>query len=131
MKNKTIKVISCIVVLILAGIGGYVTGYRTAYNRLEKAQPNVQTETFYATITDIRDNNFSVEGMSVNDINYRGTFDFEVSDETKLVWRGTEMTISEFHIGDSVSITYSGEIQETSPARILDVVKIQLLDDEK
>ena len=41
------------------------------------------------------------------------------------------MTISEFHIGDSVSITYSGEIQETSPARILDVVKIQLLDDEK
>lgn len=69
--------------------------------------------------------------MRVNDINYRGAFDFEVSDETKLVWRGTEMTISEFHIGDSVSITYSGEIQETSPARILDVVKIQLLDDEK
>lgn len=104
------KVISCVIVLIPAEVGDYVTGYRTAYNRLEEAQPNVQTETLYATIMDIRDNSFSMEGMCVNDINYRGASGSEVSDEIKLVWRGTEMTISEFHIGDSVSIIYSGEI---------------------
>lgn len=49
----------------------------------------------------------------------------------KLVAGGTELFISDFDVGDNISITFSGELRETYPANILDVNRIQLLDDEK
>ena len=38
---------------------------------------------------------------------------------------------SELEAGDMISVTYRGEIQETSPAVINEVLRIQLLDDNK
>ena len=67
----------------------------------------------------------------MNDINYRGTFDFSIRKDAKLLWRGETIAVSDFHIGNTISITFSGEIQETNPAHILNVTRTQLLDDEK
>ncbi|MDC2756077.1 hypothetical protein PO351_26665, partial [Bacteroides ovatus] len=88
-------------------------------------------QTFYATITEINGNNFTVEGLDINDINYRGAFTFSVIAETELVWRGTEMQVEEFDIGDIISVSFTGLVQESYPGYILDVVRVQLLDDEK
>ena len=86
-----------------------------------------ETETFYATITQINDKNFTVKGIEANDINYRGEFVFLLAEETALEWRGTEIEVSDLAVNDMVSITFAGEIQETYPARIMNVVKVQLL----
>ena len=67
------------------------------------------------------------KGIEANDINYRGEFVFLLAEETALEWRGTEIEVSDLAVNDMVSITFAGEIQETYPARIMNVVKVQLL----
>ena len=91
----------------------------------------IDTQTFYAKITNIKNSNLLVDGLDVNDVNYRGEFSFKVKEDTKIEWRNTAINIEEHDKGDNISITFKGEIQETYPAQITDVVNIQLLDDEK
>ena len=52
---------------------------------------------------------------------------FLLAEETALEWRGTEIEVSDLAVNDMVSITFAGEIQGTYPARIMNVVKVQLL----
>ena len=133
--KKEFKVILIILLVIIALVIGYFIGYKRAYEKIENASENVnyidEQQTFYAEIKEINNNNaFLVEGLSVNDINYRGDFTFSVVEETKLEWRGTEISISDLKVGDNISITFDGEILDTYPAQIKEVIKIQLLDDE-
>ncbi len=132
--RKEIKIILIVLLVIIALVIGYFVGYKRAYNKIENASQSVnytkEQQTFYAEIKEINNNNLLVEGLSVNDINYRGKFTFSVIGETKLEWRGTEISLSELAVGDYISITFSGEILDTYPAQINDVIKIQLLDDE-
>lgn len=95
------------------------------------SQGTFQSETFYAVIEKIDDRSLIVEGIAINDINFRGKFQLNISDDTKLEWRYTDIKLSDLNIGDNISITFSGEIVEISPAIIQDVEKIQLLDDKK
>ena len=89
-------------------------------------------DTFYATILEIDGDILLVEGMEVNDINTRGQFYIQVDENTQLDWLGTEITLSDLQAGDTIAITWSGLVQETYPARIVDPVhRIKLLDDEK
>ena len=41
------------------------------------------------------------------------------------------MQVEEFDIGDIISVSFTGLVQESYPGYILDVVRVQLLDDEK
>jgi len=126
------KIIIVVIVLIAVAVGGYFVGYKTAYDRTEGSPGSSSIpQTFYATITEINGNDFTVEGLDINDINYRGAFTFSVTAETELVWRGTEMLVEEFDIEDVISVSFTGLVQESDPGHILDVVLVQLLDDEK
>ncbi|WP_371820557.1 hypothetical protein [Falcatimonas sp. MSJ-15] len=63
----------------------------------------------------------------LNTVSGRFEFVFSLAEETALVWRGTEIELSDLAVNDMVSITFAGEIQETYPARIMNVIKVQLL----
>ena len=90
------------------------------------------TDTFYATILYIDQNVLLVEGLEVNDINTRGKFYLTVDENTRLDWLGTEITLTDLDVGDRIAITWSGLVQESSPANIVNPVhRIKLLDDEK
>lgn len=91
---------------------------------------NNNQQTFYAEIEEIKDNFILVKGLSVNDINFRGEFTISVVGETELEWRNTKINVTDLNVGDNISITFTGEILDSYPAQIKDVVKIQLLDDE-
>ena len=114
----------------LAGVSGWI-GYKAALGRVEDSAPAARPQTFYATVSDIRDNAVTVTGMEVNDINFRGEFCFSVTEETEITWRYTDISLGDLEAGDNVSITFTGEVMETSPAQIQGVEMIQLLDDEK
>lgn len=114
----------------LAWVSGWI-GYKVASGRVEDAAPAARPQTFYATVSDIRDNAVTVTGMEVNDINFRGEFCFSVTEETEITWRYTDISLGDLEVGDNVSITFTGEVMETSPAQIQGVEMIQLLDDEK
>lgn len=86
--------------------------------------------TFYATITEEKNNSFIVKGLEVNDISYRGNFSFSIQSETRITWHNEEIDMSELEEGDNISITFLGPIQESSPATINNVIEIKILDDE-
>lgn len=120
--KKIFYIISFVLLLSLAGIGGFFIGKSTN-------QPVIGT-TFYAVIDVIRDQNIWVSGLDVNDINSRGEFYFTIEDTTKLQWRHTEISLSDLKVGNTISVTYTGLVLETSPAGIEDVIQVQLLDDK-
>ena len=69
--------------------------------------------------------------LAVNDINFRGRFHFQVEEDTELLWRYEALPLSDLDPGDRISITFTGPVAESDPAGLSDVVRIQLLDDEK
>ena len=71
-----------------------------------------------------------VEGLEVNDINHRGLFEFSVKDDTKILWRGTEIKLSDLKEKQNISITSIGVVEESYPARLTNVSRVILLDDE-
>ena len=116
--------------LVVAG-AFYFLGYKTACSRMESSESTLATQTFYATISDIQNNTFTVTGMEVNDINFRGSFRFSIAEGTKITWRYTDISVDDLDVGDNIAITFTGEILETYPGQIQQVEVIQLLEDEK
>lgn len=128
-KAKLVALMLCYSIAI--AVLFYFVGYKTASGDSARA-PGIASQTFYATIEDTwGDSGFTVRGMEINDINYRGRFDFVAHEDTMVVWRGTNISIEDLDIGDNVSITFSGAVFETNPMIIEQVGLVQLLDDEK
>lgn len=126
MKKVNVKRIMIVTaVVILTAILFYFIGYSAGADRNTDEQPY----TFYATIMDIQNDALRVKGMDVNDINFRGEFTFSVRNDTKLTWRYTDIKYEDLIVGDNISITFTGEIAESYPARIQHVTAIQLLSD--
>lgn len=139
--KKESKIILSIIVILLVAIVSYFVGYKKAYNDYESFLNNndngVKYQSFYATITEIEDTGLTIDdtaltvkGLDINDINFRGNFKFVITEATEIEWRYTKLDTSELEIGDKISIIFTGNIQESEPAKIEDVLKIQLLDDE-
>lgn len=139
--KKESKIILSIIVILLVAIISYFVGYKKAYNDYESFLNNndngVKYQSFYATITDIEDTGLTIDdtaltvrGLDINDINFRRNFKFVITEATEIEWRYTKLDASELEIGDNISIIFTGNIQESEPAKIEDVLKIQLLDDE-
>ncbi len=88
-------------------------------------------ETFNARVVKVYENRLLVRGLEENGINFRGEYSVSIDENTELTWKGTDIPLSEFDVGDKVEVSFTGAVQETSPARPQDVVRVQLLDDEK
>lgn len=139
MKNNK-NILVFLTLLVITSIVSYYVGSIITYNKFEKDLDNHQLnyQSFYATITDIKDTGFEkepkligVKGLDINDINFRGDFEFLVTEATEIEWRYTMLEPNELEIGDNIAIIFTGNIQEKEPAHIEDVFKIQLLDDKK
>ena len=100
---------------------------------LKSEKEIVNTYTFYAEIKEIIEKDekvtLLVDGLDVNNINNRGEFYITIDKEVKLIWQGVNLDMSELKVGQNISITHDGGIQETAPARIPNVYIVELLDD--
>lgn len=65
-------------ILAAVAVGSYFIGYKTAYDRMEdgSARQTILPQTFYGEITEISGDLLSIDGLDVNDINYRDAFTF-------------------------------------------------------
>ena len=129
MKNsKSFRILTAfvaVVIFVCAFGGGFVIGRTTA-----KPQDEPNCEVVYAEIITVNGANFHVKGLDVNDINGRGEFTFSAKENTALVWRGTELSLSDFQAGDRIAFYYKGEVLLTYPEQVQNVLMIKLLDDE-
>ena len=126
--------------LLLVSVISYFLGALITYRKLDNSlnNQNINYQSFYAIITDIKDTGLEkepklieVKGLDINDINFRGNFEFLVTEATELEWRYTMLEPNELEIGDNIAIIFTGNIEEKDPVSINDVLKIQLLDDKK
>ncbi|MBQ7031295.1 MAG: DUF3221 domain-containing protein [Bacilli bacterium] len=126
--------------LLLVSVISYFLGALITYRKLDNSlnNQNINYQSFYAIITDIKDTGLEkepklieVKGLDINDINFRGDFEFLVTEATELEWRYTMLEPNELEIGDNIAIIFTGNIEEKDPVSINDVLKIQLLDDKK
>lgn len=122
LKGKAYRILLGLFAAAILFAGGYYAG--------KSSVKPLESDTFYAVIEEIRDSELVVQGLEMNDINKRGRFQFRITEETEVSWRGIPITLSDLQKGDLISITYTGLIQEISPAVILDVTKVQALGDE-
>ncbi len=130
-KNGLLRAILIVVVTVLV-IGAFVGGYFAGRSgqRVETQLAWTDCEVVYAEIISVDNGFFHVNGLDVNDINGRGEYTFSVNERTRLIWRGTELSLSDFDAGDRIAFFYTGEVLTTYPAQIQNVVRIKLLDDE-
>ena len=120
---KRWKWILTLIVIVAIAAGAFFVGRLTA--------PAQDSTTFYAQIETIGENNILIQGLDINDINHRARFDFAKKDTIKLERRHTEITWEDLDAGDRIAVTYKGFVLETDPAGLTEVIKIQLLEDEK
>lgn len=125
--KKAIRIICAVVLLLAVAVGGFFAGRASVG---EQPGP-LSAQTFYATITQKGDSWLLVEGLEVNDINHRGDFYVPIGEDTALVWRYTELLFEELQVWQNVAITYTGYVLETYPARLTQVLRIELLNDSK
>ena len=135
-KQKFLTVIGMIVIIGVSFLVGLFVGQRNV-PRNDLAINKVVGQIFYANIESIKQYNdgsfhLNVKGLEVNDINYRGNFTFKVDDSMNMTWRGEKVKVSELKVGSTIAITFTDEMLTfISPTPLTEVVKIQILDDEK
>ena len=135
--EKRLKVL-CVILSIIIVIG--LIFFVIDYNKIKSEQKVISdseqnyADVFYATIEEIREYNGTttvlVKGLDVNDINHRREYDFSIDDDTKLLWHGTKIEISDLKEGQNISITSTGEVLERYPAGLTKVTRVIVLDDE-
>lgn len=130
MKSSGLRVLAAIVFLLAfagANVGSFLLGRASAeQNSVSWEEASV----FYAQIVERRENTLLVEGLPVNDVNHRGQFSFTLGEDTRLLWRGEEITQEALRPGDTVAVTYSGETLEVYPVMLPQVYQVLLLEDE-
>ena len=122
---KTISVISMAVAGVCAAALGFV---------LAKGQQGPKWEEIVVMHAEILERDgafFHVNGLDCNDVNGQGECTFSVTEDTVLEWRYTPIALEDFKAGDKVSVTYTGPVMLSEPAQLTQVLRIQLLEDEK
>ena len=126
--KRAVIVILITVLIVGAFVGGFFAG--RSGQRVEEKPIWSYSEVVYAEIISVDNGYFHVDGLDVNDINGRGEFTFSADEHTRLIWRGTPLSLSDFEAGDRIAFSYVGEVLETYPAQVQSVVEVKLLDDE-
>ena len=120
----------CVFLVLAAVVGAFFAGRATA-------KPTyIYGKTFYAVIEDLFEGVsgntvVKVKGLEINDINHRNYYIGAIAEETRLIWRHTEMELEELKVGQTVAVTYTGGKFMSAPARLEKVIQIELLDGMK
>ena len=118
-------------ITILAACLAFIIGFLAGHDAGRSTVPDVvYPSTFYATVTEVSTHSLKVEGLEINQINYRSLYRFPVDEQTQLVWRGIPVELSDFRPGLTVSVSFTGKILETYPVGLTEVCRVEILDDD-
>ncbi|MBP2241595.1 hypothetical protein J2Z40_002158 [Cytobacillus eiseniae] len=124
-----VAIVMTIIVLLISILISYFAGYINAYKDYEKeawVMSHSDIQTFYAEVKEVGENSILVDGISLNDENYRGEFQYDVWGEVSIYWQDAVIQLSDLSEGDLISITLL-----TDRTGITNIFKIQLLADKK
>ncbi|MCK9268802.1 MAG: hypothetical protein M0P14_08825 [Alkaliphilus sp.] len=121
-------IVMTIIVLLIGILISYFAGYYYAYKQYEEdvwVMSSSDIQVFYAEVKKVDERSLLVEGISLNDENYRGEFQYDDLWEGLSVYsKDTAIKLSDLSEGDLVSITLL-----TDRTGHTNIFKIQLLAD--
>ncbi|MFC4402520.1 hypothetical protein [Gracilibacillus xinjiangensis] len=124
-----VAIVMTIIVLLIGILISYYAGYINAYKDYEEdawVMQHSDIQTYYAEVKEIGERSIVVGGISLNDENYQGEFQYDVWGEVTIYRQDTVIQLSDLSEGDLVSITLL-----TDRAGITSIFKIQLLADKE
>lgn len=134
MKKTFIIIGAILAVCISFAIGLLVGQYNKA--KTDLLIRKAEGITFYAKIDSIRKDNgtihISATGLDVNNINWRGKYNFSVKENTNITWMDVKIPVSALGAKNNIAITITDEIiLDIVPTPLQEIEKIELLDDKK
>lgn len=95
-----VAIVLTVALLLVGTVSSYFIGYQVAYDYFEDSMwqlspSNIQT--FYAEVKEIETNSITVDGIALNEEQYRGVVQYDV-------WND-EINLSDLEQGDMVAIT--------------------------
>lgn len=128
MKKNLLKSIIVISLFIIITCFGYLLG--ELVNKKETKQVE-QSQSFEATILEIKDSTILVEGVDESEKNFRNEkFLLEIKKETLFRWQKENISLINLNKEDHISVSFKGEPEEKYPALIKQVEKITLLEEK-
>lgn len=122
---KKIMLISA-AVAALAG-GGFLAGRLTAPKPLSWQDVVVA----HAEILERDGAFFHINGLNCNDVNGQGEYTFTLPEDAVLTWRYEPITLEDLHAGDHIAVTYTGPVLLSYPGQLTQVLRVELLEDDK
>lgn len=120
----TVAIMLLITFLILAVFMSFVIGFGLGYRSLDgKEDGQIDVTAFYAEISSIDESKITVNGISLNEKDYRGEFTFELHESVLVEWNGQHILPNSLHEGDLIAIILLKDV-----AGVEDIFKIQLLE---
>ena len=120
-----------IMLMTVSWAAGYFIGHENQiYGDLHDCaitRPAVYGDTFIATIEKVDSNSILVNGLDVNETYYRSKFLLKTDSDTIFEWRCTGISQSDLRPGNIVQVTFTGIVQESYPAQVGEIRKIELL----
>ncbi|WP_213950394.1 hypothetical protein [Tepidanaerobacter syntrophicus] len=121
-------IVMTIIVLLIGILISYFAGYYYAYKKYEEdvwVMSSSDIQAFYAKVKKVDEHSLLVEGISLNDENYRGEFQYDdLWEGISVCNKDTAIKLSDLSEGDLVSITLL-----TDRTGHTNIFKIQLLAD--
>lgn len=124
-----VAIVMTIIVLLIGIFISYFVGYVKAYKDYEEdawVMSHSDIQTFYAEVKEVGEKTLLVDGISLNEENYQGEFQYDVWGEVSIYRQDAVIQLSDLSEGDLISITLL-----TDRTGITNIFKIQLLADKK
>lgn len=121
----TVAIMLLIAFLIFAVFMSFVIGFGSGYRSLDgKEDGQIDVNAFYAEIISIDESEITVNGISMNEKDYRGEFTFYLHESVIVEWNSQQIRPDELREGDMVAIILLRDV-----AGVEDLFKIQVLKD--
>ncbi|WP_417899822.1 hypothetical protein ABN702_05935 [Bacillus haimaensis] len=124
-----VAIVMTIIVLLIGLFISYFAGYVNAYKDYEEdawVMSHTDIQTFYAEVKEVGEKSILVDGISLNDENYRGEFQYDIWGEVSIYRQDAVIRLSDLSEGDLISITLV-----TDKTGFTEIFKIQLLADKE
>ena len=121
------KTAICSAAALALAVGAFFLGRHTA----DKGIPWQEVVTMHCEILERDGDFFHINGLACNDVNGQGEYTFSITKDTVLEWRYTPVTVEDFQPGDHVAVTFTGPVLLSYPGQLTQVLRVQLLEDER
>lgn len=120
-----IVIVLTVAVLFLGVFLSLFIGYKVGNAEYDKNVEELSAfdfQTFYAEVTEIGEHTITLNGISLNEKEYRGKFQYEVWGETSIAHQNKPIALSDLKPGDLISV-----ILTTDKNAVTTLFKIQLI----